>query len=144
MATITLTKSALMLLERRLAGERVDVTDETRPLYLELVDAGLMMPMHTCLGPIRLPTDRCRLRPAGEVQRDFQPRSIWLSNARAAWLIGSLVSGPAINASSWSPPGSCFASSWAMFACARSLIRAFHHVEQVAFARWNNLGGATD
>ena len=36
---------ARSLLTRRLAGERVTVTDETRPLYEELVDAGLMEPL---------------------------------------------------------------------------------------------------
>ena len=38
---------ALSLLRRRLAGERVEVTDETRPLYRKLVCAGLMIRLHT-------------------------------------------------------------------------------------------------
>jgi hypothetical protein len=48
--TITLTETALALLHRRLAGERVAVTDETRPHYRELVQAGLMIPLHTMTG----------------------------------------------------------------------------------------------
>jgi hypothetical protein len=47
MQTITLSESALALLHRRLAGERVEVTDESRPFYLELVKAGMMIPLHT-------------------------------------------------------------------------------------------------
>ena len=47
MQTSTLTEEALALLRRRLAGERIEVTDATRPLYRELVRAGLMMPLHT-------------------------------------------------------------------------------------------------
>jgi hypothetical protein len=47
MLTTTLTESAAVLLHRRLAGERVEVTDDTRPLYRELVVAGLMVPLHT-------------------------------------------------------------------------------------------------
>jgi hypothetical protein len=47
MSTITLSDDALALLKRRLAGERVDVTDETQPLYRELVAAGMMVPLHT-------------------------------------------------------------------------------------------------
>ena len=35
------------LLRRRLAGEWVDVTDGTRPLYRELVGAGMMIPLHS-------------------------------------------------------------------------------------------------
>jgi hypothetical protein len=42
-----LSKSAEDLLHRRLAGERVEVTPETRPLYRELEAAGMMMPLHT-------------------------------------------------------------------------------------------------
>ena len=56
MQTQTLSESALALLHRRLAGERVEVTEETRPLYRELVDAGMMMPLHTfSLGPNSAP-----------------------------------------------------------------------------------------
>lgn len=48
MATMTaLSDAALALLKRRFAGERVDVTEDTRPLYRELVQAGLMEPLHT-------------------------------------------------------------------------------------------------
>jgi len=47
MQTITLSVAAVALLRRRLAGERVEVSDESRPLYRELVAAGLMMPLHT-------------------------------------------------------------------------------------------------
>jgi hypothetical protein len=64
--TTTLTEAAPALLSRRLAGERVDVTDETRPLYLQLVDAGMMIPLHTfALGPnsaYRLTDAACDLR----------------------------------------------------------------------------------
>lgn len=45
--TTTLSEAALALLRRRLTGERVPVTDETRPAYLELVEAGLAIPLHT-------------------------------------------------------------------------------------------------
>lgn len=40
--SIAVPRAAMTLLERRLAGERVEVTDQTRPLFLELVAAGLM------------------------------------------------------------------------------------------------------
>jgi hypothetical protein len=63
-----LTDAALALLRRRLAGERVDVTDETRPLYRELVRAGLMMPLHSFArgneGAYRLTEAACDLREA--------------------------------------------------------------------------------
>jgi hypothetical protein len=63
-----LSPSAHALLCRRLAGERVEVTDETRPFYRELVDAGMMMPLHTfALGPnsaYRLTDAACDLREA--------------------------------------------------------------------------------
>jgi hypothetical protein len=65
-ATITLSEAAQALLRRRLVGERVDVTEETRPLYQELVDAGMMIPLHTfALGPhsaYRLTEAACDLR----------------------------------------------------------------------------------
>ena len=68
MQTLALSESALDLLGRRLAGERVEVTDETRPLYRELVEAGMMMPLHTfALGPnsaYRLTDAACDLRDA--------------------------------------------------------------------------------
>lgn len=47
MPTITLSEAAQALLRRRLTGERVPVTEETRPAYRELIDAGLMMPLYT-------------------------------------------------------------------------------------------------
>ncbi len=47
---IMLSDSALILLRRRLSRERVPVTDETRPAYRELVEAGLMIPLHTMIG----------------------------------------------------------------------------------------------
>jgi hypothetical protein len=47
MPTITPSDAALALLRRRLARERAEVTDETRPLYVELEGAGLMIPLHT-------------------------------------------------------------------------------------------------
>ena len=39
--------AALDLLRRRFAGDWVEVTDATRPLYRELVEAGLMIPLHS-------------------------------------------------------------------------------------------------
>ena len=69
MQTVTLSEAAVVLLRRRLAGERVGVTEETRPHYWELVDAGLMIPLHTfALGPnsaFRLSDAACDLRDAG-------------------------------------------------------------------------------
>ena len=66
MQTVTLSESALALLHRRLAGERVEVTDETRPIYRELVDAGMMMPLHSFArgneGAYRLTDAACDLR----------------------------------------------------------------------------------
>jgi hypothetical protein len=50
MQTITLSESALSLLRSRVARERVEVTDETRPFYRELVACGLMIPLHTMTG----------------------------------------------------------------------------------------------
>jgi hypothetical protein len=47
MQTIALSEAALALLRRRVAGERVEVTEETRPLYREMVAAGLMIPLHS-------------------------------------------------------------------------------------------------
>ena len=71
MQTTTLSESALSLLRRRLAGERVDVNDETRPTYRELVEAGLMMPLHTFLGgnesAYRLTDAACDLRKGMQV-----------------------------------------------------------------------------
>jgi hypothetical protein len=66
MQTKVLSDAALALLRRRLTGERVTVTDETRPSYRELVEAGLMMPLHTFLGgnesAYRLTEAACALR----------------------------------------------------------------------------------
>ncbi len=66
MPTITLSDAALALLRRRLKGERVEVTDETRPLYTELVEAGLVIPLHTfALGrdsAYRLTETACEMR----------------------------------------------------------------------------------
>ena len=66
MPTIALSESAQALLRRRFAGERVEVSDETRPFYRELVGAGLMMPLHTFLsgneGAYRLTDAACDLR----------------------------------------------------------------------------------
>ena len=46
MASVTaLSAQAQTLLRRRLDRERVDVTEETRPLYRELAAAGLMYPV---------------------------------------------------------------------------------------------------
>jgi hypothetical protein len=42
-----LSEAADIVLRRRLSGERVEVTDETRPLYRELVDVGMMIPLHS-------------------------------------------------------------------------------------------------
>jgi hypothetical protein len=57
---------ALDLLRRSLAGERVKITDVTRPLYRELVAAGWMIPLHTfALGresAYRLTEQACDLR----------------------------------------------------------------------------------
>jgi hypothetical protein len=66
MQTVALSEAAQAILNRRLAGERVEVTEETRPCYLELVDAGMMIPLHTfALGPnsaFRLSDAACDLR----------------------------------------------------------------------------------
>lgn len=63
---ITLSDAAQALLHRRFQRERVEVTDETRPLYWELVRAGLMIPLHTfALGPnsaFRLTEAACDMR----------------------------------------------------------------------------------
>lgn len=45
----TLSAEALTLLKRRLNREWVEVTEDTRPLYRELVAAGLMEPLHSFL-----------------------------------------------------------------------------------------------
>jgi hypothetical protein len=43
--TIMLSEAAVALFRRRVAGERIEVTSETRPLYRELAAAGLMYPV---------------------------------------------------------------------------------------------------
>ena len=51
MANATLlSEQAQGLLIRRVARERVDLTDETRSLYRELVVAGFAIPLHTVTG----------------------------------------------------------------------------------------------
>ncbi len=40
-----LSEAALDLLRRRIAGQRVDVTDQTREAYRELARAGVMYPV---------------------------------------------------------------------------------------------------
>jgi hypothetical protein len=68
MQTVALSENAVVLLRRRLAGERVEVTDETRPFYRELVEAGMMISLHTfALGrdsAYRLTDAACDLRDA--------------------------------------------------------------------------------
>jgi hypothetical protein len=68
MPTITLSDAAQGLLCRRLAGEWVEVTDQTRPVYQELVEAGLMIPLHSFArgaeGAYRLTEAACGLRDA--------------------------------------------------------------------------------
>ncbi len=58
MPVIVLSEAAQALLHRRLAGELVHVTEATRPLYRELVAAGMMMPLHTFALGARAPTGR--------------------------------------------------------------------------------------
>jgi hypothetical protein len=66
MQAIAISEPARALLRRRLTGERVEVTDETRPFYRELVAVGMMIPLHTfALGPesaYRLSEAACDLR----------------------------------------------------------------------------------
>ena len=66
MQTITLSPAARALLQRRLEGEWIEVTDESRPLYRELVEVGLMMPLHSYArgkeGTYRLTDAACALR----------------------------------------------------------------------------------
>jgi hypothetical protein len=50
METTTLSEAALCLLRRRTSGERVPVTDDTRPAYRELAGAGLMVAGHSFTG----------------------------------------------------------------------------------------------
>jgi hypothetical protein len=66
--SVPLSESALALLRRRLAGEWVEVNEESRPLYRELVSAGLMIPLHSFArgseGAYRLTKAACALRQA--------------------------------------------------------------------------------
>jgi hypothetical protein len=66
MQTVTLSEAALALLRRRLAGGWVEVTDESRPLYRELANAGLMIPLHSFArgneGAFRFTDAACDLR----------------------------------------------------------------------------------
>jgi hypothetical protein len=68
MPTSTPSDAALALLRRRLSGEWVEVTEETRPIYRELVDAGMMIPVHSFArgseGAYRLTEAACALRDA--------------------------------------------------------------------------------
>jgi hypothetical protein len=63
---IRLTESAENLLQRRLVGERVEVTEENLPAYRELAGAGLAVPISTFLrGPdshFRLTKEACDRR----------------------------------------------------------------------------------
>ena len=47
--TTTISEAAQALMRRRLAGEWVAVTEENRPLYRELMTAGLVYPVSTFL-----------------------------------------------------------------------------------------------
>ena len=83
MPTIRLSDAALVLLRRRLAGEWVEVTDDTRPLYRELVDAGMMIPLHSSARgneggePRSIPAQQAR--PPGITQRRLEGRPPRLS-----------------------------------------------------------------
>ena len=83
MQAITLSWSAQALLHRRLAGQWVEVTDETRPLYRELVEAGMMIPLHSFArgaeGAFRLTESALEW-----ADSPFQPCSIFLSSSLAA------------------------------------------------------------
>jgi hypothetical protein len=77
MSTITISEAALCLLRRRLASEWVEVNDETRPLYRELVDAGLMIPVHSFArgpsGAYRLTEAACDFRQGVNGQPNSSP-----------------------------------------------------------------------
>lgn len=63
---LALSEAAMGLLKRRLAGERVEITEQTRHLYEELAAARLMEPLHTFAngpnGHYRLTEAACALR----------------------------------------------------------------------------------
>jgi hypothetical protein len=44
---MSVSNAALALLRRRIAGEWVPVTEDTRPSYQELVEAGMMETLHS-------------------------------------------------------------------------------------------------
>ncbi len=102
MRTIELSQGAMALLHRRLCGERVEITEESRPPYEELVDAGMMEPIHTfgkgARGHYRLTEAALRYRDA--LNGNASPLPSCCRSSCAAWLIGRVVSGPAIRASS--------------------------------------------
>jgi hypothetical protein len=50
MIKTTLSNEAVTLLHRRTSGERVPVTDESRPAYHELASAGIMVAGHSFTG----------------------------------------------------------------------------------------------
>jgi hypothetical protein len=79
MLTITVSEAAQALLRRRMAGERVEVTDETRPLYRELVEAGMMIPLHTFAqgreSAYRLSDAACDLRDGLTASSSLSPSS---------------------------------------------------------------------
>ncbi len=78
MPTITLSDAAQDLLRRRLAGEWVEVSDRTRPLYRELVEAGMMIALHSFArgteGAYRLTEAACSPRDA--LRDGFTPPAI--------------------------------------------------------------------
>ena len=71
---VQLSDAALALLNRRRTGERVEVTEETRPLYRELVAAGLMIPLHTLTGGDE---SAYRLTEAGVTKNQHGPSRPW-------------------------------------------------------------------
>jgi len=93
-----LSKDARNLLRRRAAGERVEVTDETREAYRELARAGVMTPASAFL---RGPESVFRFTKEGWEQREELQRSAWrftpsaiVRNIRRALSpIGRVVSG---------------------------------------------------
>ncbi len=74
---IKISPQAEALLQRRLAGQWVEVTDETLPLYLELVDAALMIPLHSFArgqnGAFWLTEAACELRESLNGQASHAP-----------------------------------------------------------------------
>src|SRR4051794_31248039 len=66
--TINLSDAALALLRRRLSGEWVEVNEETRPIYRELVASGLM---YAVSGFTHGPEANFRFTEAGWALRPF-------------------------------------------------------------------------